>query len=142
MEEKKTIFDYLAQTMLLFGVTVLILNLFCLVFGNSAKDVSDFLSVFMRFRFDHGSPLCFFHGCGDQKNAGLVKNGLYADVHGDPDLGVYHSLSLVSDPFVAAVVHVLSLLRDLFCLQLLFCDAQREGGKQADGRSAAASEGK
>ena len=40
MEEKKTIFDYLAQTMLLFGVTVLILNLFCLVFGNSAKDVS------------------------------------------------------------------------------------------------------
>ena len=40
MEEKKTIFDYLAQVMIIFGFTMLILNIFCLVFGNAAKDIS------------------------------------------------------------------------------------------------------
>ena len=40
MEEKKTIFDYLEQVMIIFGFTMLILNIFCMVFGNAAKDVS------------------------------------------------------------------------------------------------------
>ena len=40
MDEKKTIFDYLSQVMIVFGFAMLILNIFCLVFGNSAKDIS------------------------------------------------------------------------------------------------------
>ena len=40
MEEKKTIFDYLAQVMIIFGFTMLVLNIFCLIFGNAAKDIS------------------------------------------------------------------------------------------------------
>ena len=40
MEEKKTIFDYLSQVMIVFGFAMLVLNIFCLVFGNSAKDIS------------------------------------------------------------------------------------------------------
>lgn len=40
MEEKRTIFDYLAQVMIIFGFTTLLLNIFCLVFGASARDIS------------------------------------------------------------------------------------------------------
>ena len=40
MEEKKTIFDYLAQVMIIFGFAMLTLNIFCLIFGNAAKDIS------------------------------------------------------------------------------------------------------
>lgn len=40
MEEKKTIFDYLARVMIVFGFTVLLLNIFCLVFGDFARDFS------------------------------------------------------------------------------------------------------
>lgn len=40
MEEKKTIFDYLAQIMAVFGFTMLIVNLFCLAVGNYAKEIS------------------------------------------------------------------------------------------------------
>lgn len=40
MEKKKTIFDYLAQIMIVFGFTMLTLNIFCLAFGNSAKEFS------------------------------------------------------------------------------------------------------
>lgn len=40
MEEKKTVFDYLAQVMIIFGFTMLMLNIFCLVFGDSASDIS------------------------------------------------------------------------------------------------------
>lgn len=40
MEEKKTIFDYLAQVMIVFGFAILALNIFCLAFGNAAKDFS------------------------------------------------------------------------------------------------------
>lgn len=40
MEERKTVFDYLSQTMVVFGFSVLVLNIFCLAFGNSAKDFS------------------------------------------------------------------------------------------------------
>lgn len=40
MEKKRTIFDYLAQVMIIFGFTMLVMNIFCLAFGNSAKGVS------------------------------------------------------------------------------------------------------
>lgn len=40
MEEKKTIFDYLAQVLTIFGFAMLIMNIFCLMFGESAKDFS------------------------------------------------------------------------------------------------------
>lgn len=40
MEERRTIFDYLAQVFIVFGFTMLLLNIFCLVFGNSAKGFS------------------------------------------------------------------------------------------------------
>ena len=40
MDEKKTIFDYLAQVMIIFGFAMLVLNIFCLVFGSAAKEIS------------------------------------------------------------------------------------------------------
>lgn len=40
MEEKRTVFDYLAQVMIVFGFAMLVMNVFCLVFGNRAKDFS------------------------------------------------------------------------------------------------------
>ncbi len=40
MEEKKTIFDYMSQIMVMFGFSMLIMNIFCLAFGNSAKGFS------------------------------------------------------------------------------------------------------
>ena len=45
MEEKKTIFDYLAQVLLVFGFAMLTLNIFCLIFGNSAKDFSTIFAL-------------------------------------------------------------------------------------------------
>lgn len=40
MEERKTVFDYLAQVLIVFGFSMLVMNIFCLIFGNSAKDFS------------------------------------------------------------------------------------------------------
>ncbi|MCI8713936.1 MAG: hypothetical protein HFH23_17200 [Ruminococcus sp.] len=40
MEERGTIFDYLAQVMVVFGFAMLMLNIFCLLFGESAKEIS------------------------------------------------------------------------------------------------------
>ena len=40
MEENKTIFDYLAQVLIVFGFTMLTISIFCLAFGESAKDFS------------------------------------------------------------------------------------------------------
>ncbi|MEH2942924.1 hypothetical protein VSQ32_08625 [Lachnospiraceae bacterium KK002] len=40
MEERKTIFDYLAQALTVFGFAMAVLNVFCLLFGESAKEVS------------------------------------------------------------------------------------------------------
>jgi len=45
MDEKKTIFDYLAQVMIIYGFTMLVLNIFCLVFGNSAKEFSSMFAL-------------------------------------------------------------------------------------------------
>ena len=40
MKEKSTILDYLAQVLIVFGFMMLVLNVFCLAFGNSAKEFS------------------------------------------------------------------------------------------------------
>ena len=45
MDEKKTIFNYLAQVMIVFGFAMLVMNIFCLVFGNSAKDFSSMFEL-------------------------------------------------------------------------------------------------
>lgn len=45
MEKEKTIFDYISQVFVIFGATVLILNMFCLLFGKDAKEVSALFSL-------------------------------------------------------------------------------------------------
>lgn len=45
MEEKKTIFDYIGQVFLTFGITIGILNIFCLLFGDTAKEISTIFSL-------------------------------------------------------------------------------------------------
>ncbi len=45
MDEKKTVFDYLAQVMIIFGFSMLILSVFCLIFGNTAKDISTLFAL-------------------------------------------------------------------------------------------------
>lgn len=40
MENRKTIFDYFGQTLMVFGVTILILNLLCYICGEDAKEFS------------------------------------------------------------------------------------------------------
>lgn len=40
MEKRKTIFDYLAQVLMIFGFAMLTLNIFCVIFGDSAKEIS------------------------------------------------------------------------------------------------------
>lgn len=45
MEEKKNIFDYLAQVLIIFGFSMLILNLFCIVFGDSAQSMSSMFAL-------------------------------------------------------------------------------------------------
>ena len=45
MEEKRTVFDYLAQVLMVFGFAMLLLNVFCLAFGNSAREFSAMFSL-------------------------------------------------------------------------------------------------
>ena len=45
MNNKPTIFDYLSQVFMIFGISILILNIFCLIFGGSAKDFSTIFSL-------------------------------------------------------------------------------------------------
>lgn len=45
MNNKPTIFDYLSQVFMIFGISILILNIFCLIFGESAKDFSTIFSL-------------------------------------------------------------------------------------------------
>lgn len=45
MEERKTIFDYLGQIFMIFGITIAILNVLCALFGEDAKSVSDMFSL-------------------------------------------------------------------------------------------------
>lgn len=45
MEERKTIFDYLGQIFMIFGITIAILNVLCALFGEDAKSVSAMFSL-------------------------------------------------------------------------------------------------
>lgn len=40
MDKKTTIFDYLSQVFMIFGITILLLNIFCLIFGETAREFS------------------------------------------------------------------------------------------------------
>lgn len=45
MEKKLNVFDYLTQVFTIFGILILILNIFCLLFGESAKEYSTIFSL-------------------------------------------------------------------------------------------------
>lgn len=45
MEEKKTIFDYLAQVLTVFGFSMLTLNLLCFLVGESAAEISPMFAL-------------------------------------------------------------------------------------------------
>ena len=45
MDKKKTVFNYMAQVMIVFGFAMLVMNIFCLVFGNSAKGFSSMFEL-------------------------------------------------------------------------------------------------
>ena len=45
MEKKRTIFDYMGQVFMIFGITMVVLNIFCILFGESAKDYSLMFSL-------------------------------------------------------------------------------------------------
>ncbi|MBQ4522291.1 MAG: hypothetical protein IJA10_04990 [Lachnospiraceae bacterium] len=45
MEERKTIFDYLGQIFMIFGITIAVLNVLCVLFGEDAKSVSAMFSL-------------------------------------------------------------------------------------------------
>ena len=45
MDKKPTVFDYLSQVFLIFGITVLLLNIFCLIFGEVARDFSEIFAL-------------------------------------------------------------------------------------------------
>ena len=40
MDKKPTIFDYFSQVFMIYGISILLLNIFCLMFGEAAKDIS------------------------------------------------------------------------------------------------------
>lgn len=40
MDEKRSVFNYLTHVLVIFGFTMFIMNIFCIVFGNSAKGFS------------------------------------------------------------------------------------------------------
>ena len=45
MDKKPTIFDYLSQVFMIFGITILALNIFCLIFGESAREFSTIFAL-------------------------------------------------------------------------------------------------
>lgn len=45
MDKKPTIFDYLSQVFMIFGITILLLNIFCLIFGETAKEFSTIFTL-------------------------------------------------------------------------------------------------
>lgn len=45
MENRKTIFDYLGQVMIVFGFSTVVLNLFCLLIGEDAQSISAIYSL-------------------------------------------------------------------------------------------------
>lgn len=45
MEEKKTIFDYLGEVLIIYGIVTLILNGFCILFGEDAQKMSSIFAL-------------------------------------------------------------------------------------------------
>lgn len=45
MEKNRTLFDYIGRVLTTFGGTIVIMNLFCVVFGEGAKDYSSMFSL-------------------------------------------------------------------------------------------------
>ncbi len=45
MNRRETVFNYLAQIFLIYGFTILTLNIFCMLFGESAKDFSTIFAL-------------------------------------------------------------------------------------------------
>ena len=45
MDNKPTILDYLSQVFMIFGITILLLNIFCMMFGESAKEFSTIFTL-------------------------------------------------------------------------------------------------
>lgn len=45
MEEKKNIFAFLTEVMVIFGISLLVLNVFCLIFGQSAQSLSTMFAL-------------------------------------------------------------------------------------------------
>ena len=45
MDNKPTILDYLTQTFMIYGIAVLTLNIFCLLFGDSAREISTIFAL-------------------------------------------------------------------------------------------------
>lgn len=45
MDNKPTILDYLTQVFMIFGIAVLTLNIFCLLFGDSAREISTIFAL-------------------------------------------------------------------------------------------------
>ena len=45
MEQRKTIFDYIGQVFTIFGVTILLINLFCVMFGENARQYSTMFAL-------------------------------------------------------------------------------------------------
>lgn len=45
MDKKPTIFDYLSQVFMIFGITILLLNIFCLIFGDIAREFSTIFTL-------------------------------------------------------------------------------------------------
>lgn len=45
MDKKTGILEYLSQMFMIYGIAILILNIFCLIFGESAKEMSTIFSM-------------------------------------------------------------------------------------------------
>lgn len=45
MEKRKTILNYLVQVLVIFGFSMLVMNIFSLIFGQSAKDISSMFEL-------------------------------------------------------------------------------------------------
>ncbi len=45
MEEKRTVFGYLTQVFIIFGFVMLVMNIFCLIFGDLAKGFSGMFAL-------------------------------------------------------------------------------------------------
>ena len=45
MDKEKTIFDYISQVLILFGLTIIILMIICAIFGEESKEVSPMFAM-------------------------------------------------------------------------------------------------